>query len=300
MRKASLYLIVFLFIRSNIFSQPVLFYPIADNTIYAENAALSNGAGPLFFVGKTGAVANTTSRRALLKFDLSQIPSGSAIISTTLSINCTMVPNGAVDNKIDLYRCLANWGEGSAYGTGQGALAATGDATWTCSFSSGGDVCDTAWAMAGGDFAATASSSILVTSTGNYIFNSSIEMTEDVRRWVDSPATNVGWLLKGNESVQKTARAFTSKEGDATATVLSIVYTPPVSCTGVNKWTGAVSNQWEVAGNWSCGKVPDANTDVAISSGNAVISSNAACRSIVVKTGAACTVSSGFSLAVAN
>ena len=35
----------------------------------------------------------------------------------------------------------------------------------------------------------------------------------------------------------------------------------------VSNWTGAVSTAWETAGNWSCGAVPDANTDVYINTG---------------------------------
>jgi hypothetical protein len=35
-----------------------------------------------------------------------------------------------------------------------------------------------------------------------------------------------------------------------------------------NTWTGAVNNQWENPGNWSCSTVPDIYTDVVIESGN--------------------------------
>ena len=34
-----------------------------------------------------------------------------------------------------------------------------------------------------------------------------------------------------------------------------------------NSWTGASSTAWETPGNWSCGIVPEANTDVYISTG---------------------------------
>jgi hypothetical protein len=36
-------------------------------------------------------------------------------------------------------------------------------------------------------------------------------------------------------------------------------------------WTGAVDNNWENAANWSCGVVPDVNTDVTIAAGSVTI-----------------------------
>ena len=68
----------------------------------------------------------------------------------------------------------------------------------------------------------------------------------------------------------------------------------------VNQWTGAVNNLWENPANWSCGKVPDASTDVVVNSGIITVNSNATCRSIKVTVGAAVNVSPGFTLTVVN
>jgi len=68
----------------------------------------------------------------------------------------------------------------------------------------------------------------------------------------------------------------------------------------VNQWTGSVSNLWENPANWSCGKVPDASTDVVLNSGIITVNSNATCRSIKVTVGAAVNVTPGFSLTVVN
>jgi hypothetical protein len=65
-----------------------------------------------------------------------------------------------------------------------------------------------------------------------------------------------------------------------------------------NSWTGAVSNAWENSGNWSCNIVPDFNTEVEISSGSVVISSNVSCKTVKVKTGASLTINSGYNLMV--
>ena len=67
-----------------------------------------------------------------------------------------------------------------------------------------------------------------------------------------------------------------------------------------DSWTGAVSNAWENPANWGCGKVPDANTDVVISSGAVTISSNAVCRSLKVNPGATLNVAPGFTVTVSE
>ena len=68
-----------------------------------------------------------------------------------------------------------------------------------------------------------------------------------------------------------------------------------------NTWTGAINNLWETAGNWSCGAIPDANTDVIINSGTPTINSNTAtCRSIIVGPGASVNVATGFKLTVTH
>ncbi len=67
-----------------------------------------------------------------------------------------------------------------------------------------------------------------------------------------------------------------------------------------DSWTGAVSNAWENPANWGCGKVPDANTDVVISSGSVTVSSNAVCRSLKVNPGATLNVAAGFTITVSD
>lgn len=66
----------------------------------------------------------------------------------------------------------------------------------------------------------------------------------------------------------------------------------------VNYWTGAVNNVWENPGNWSCGVVPDANTDVIINSGTIVLGSNALIRTLQLAPEVSFTVGSGFTLTV--
>lgn len=53
----------------------------------------------------------------------------------------------------------------------------------------------------------------------------------------------------------------------------------------VNRWTGAVSDEWENTGNWSCGSLPGENTDVIIESGEIVLRSTAGIRSLTMLPG---------------
>jgi len=55
-----------------------------------------------------------------------------------------------------------------------------------------------------------------------------------------------------------------------------------------SNWTGAVSTAWETAGNWSCGAVPDANTDAYISPGKPnypLVNSTRSVRSVHLQNG---------------
>jgi hypothetical protein len=78
------------------------------------------------------------------------------------------------------------------------------------------------------------------------------------------------------------------------------INTPPVSLQFVNVWTGAIDSAWENTANWSCGILPDANTDVTISSGTVILNSNASVRSLTVNSNASFTVGPGYDLTITN
>jgi large repetitive protein len=65
-----------------------------------------------------------------------------------------------------------------------------------------------------------------------------------------------------------------------------------------NTWVGTTSQAWENPANWSCGAMPDANTDVVINSGTIVINSNVVVRSLKLNPSANLTVATGFTLTV--
>ncbi len=68
----------------------------------------------------------------------------------------------------------------------------------------------------------------------------------------------------------------------------------------VNNWTGAANSFWNNTANWSCGVLPDTNTDVLINSGIVVLNSNGICRSITALSGVKVTVNTGFTLTVSH
>lgn len=68
-----------------------------------------------------------------------------------------------------------------------------------------------------------------------------------------------------------------------------------------SNWTGAVSTAWETTGNWSCGAVPDANTDVYISAGEPrypLVNSTRSVRSIRLQNGTTLNVANNQRLTV--
>lgn len=67
-----------------------------------------------------------------------------------------------------------------------------------------------------------------------------------------------------------------------------------------NKWTGAANQFWNNAANWSCGVVPDINTNVWIASGPVVVDSNAACNTLIIQPNVNFTIAPGATLTVAH
>lgn len=203
----------------------VVLSPIKDNTLYeSATGVLSNGKGISMFAGRTNTNTNPDGliRRALIKFDLTSIPAGSTITAVTLTMRCDKASPGT--QAVTLHTLNADWGEGASQATntsdGDGAPAQTNDATWLHRFATG-----TLWTTAGGDFNSTASASTAVTANNtNYNWTSS-QLIADVQSWINSPSTNFGWLIKGNEAVIHTAKSFSTREAiAANQPKLSITY----------------------------------------------------------------------------
>lgn len=198
---------------------------IRDNTLIESSiGGVSNGAGAGMFAGRTAQSTNSI-RRGLVAFDISSIPAGSTIDSVTLRLFVNQTNSGTAD--VSLNRVLASWGEGAsnsgATGGGSGAPARANDATWLHRFST-----DTLWAAPGGDFLSTPAAITAVDNIGAYEWTSA-RMVADVQSWLDNPALNNGWLVRGDESASGTAKRFATREEavESQRPLLTITYTVP-------------------------------------------------------------------------
>lgn len=180
-----------------------------DNTlIESSSGGLSNGMGGSFFVGRTNQNSESL-RRGLIAFDLaSTIPAGSTVTEVKLTLYLERTPSD--EESVELHRVLSDWGEGNSRTKGgRGASAAEGDATWIYSFYDSDQ-----WSELGGDFVPDLSAATLISDVGTYVWDSDSnpEMLKDVQQWLDSPETNFGWLLLGNEIASGTVKVFASRQ----------------------------------------------------------------------------------------
>ncbi len=180
-----------------------------DATLFEQDqGTLADGSGQYLFVGRTEGPA---TRRALLTFDVTtHIPADATITSVTLTLNLSRTISTARTAPQTVERLgrgiLRRWRPGR-----QGTTAATGDATWVHSFY------DThTWSTVGGDFEADASASRSVSAAGSYTW-SSAGMVADVQAWLETPATDFGWMIRGDESASKTAKRFDSRQHSTVA-----------------------------------------------------------------------------------
>jgi hypothetical protein len=206
---------------------------VKDNTLFEDPVGWTGGgASDGVYDGHTG-TSGTGIRRALVQFDLSSIPHGSTITSVQLNIILVKVNNGT--NTHTVHRMLNSWGEGASVSFGgSGVNAEVGDATWLFRFYP-----TQPWNSQGGDYLTVASATRSIgTTLGTYSFSSTGSLVADVQGWINNPATNFGWMIRGNETGNKTAKKFASREYFATgvpigsyAPTVTIAYTPPPPCT---------------------------------------------------------------------
>ncbi len=227
-------------------------FPQRDTSIFFENNN-SNGASYDLYTGRTNSSGG--SRRSLIEFDLSSLPAGATISSASLTMRMSGgSPSGVSGHPvfasgytgpldISLYEVLADWSAGSsgagqgnggtsmagAGGASPGFAPTTGDATWNYRLYN-----SSTWATPGGDFDSTASATQGVDFNPQFVTWSSQGLTNDVQEWANNPATNFGWLIKGDERSIGTSRRFVSDNVSSDPTKnqsyrpsLTIVYNSP-------------------------------------------------------------------------
>ncbi|HLN73222.1 MAG TPA: DNRLRE domain-containing protein [Prolixibacteraceae bacterium] len=220
--------------------------PVKDNTLYEDaTGSISNGAGNHFFVGLNNL---NSKRRGLVKFDIgSNVPAGATILEATLTL--TMDQTNSGPNNVELHTVSADWGEGASIAAGSGGSGATAqmnDATWLNNFYN-----NAFWNTAGGDFNALSSATTLINGVGIYNWISP-QLVADIQKWLDTPSSNFGWCLIGNETIKPSAMRFASKEIAAPTSrpMLTIVFTAPVGIKEIN-----VGSHCTIFPNPSSGKV---------------------------------------------
>lgn len=263
--------------------------PAQDNTIFQDSGTLSNGAGSWFFAGKNNDGTTGLVRRALIRFDLSSIPSSATINAVSLILANDRGKSGS--QTVTLYRANASWGEGTSNSDadpGKGAPATTDDATWTHRFYPA-----TTWSTAGGTYVATPSATVSVGNSGTYTWTSA-QMVADVQGWLTSPATNFGWIIIGNEAAKATARRFYSRTG-TTPPILRVTYTTGATATGACCLTNNTCQELTAADCASAGG--SYHGDGTVCTPNPCVAPTGACchtdGTCTSETAAACAAASG-------
>jgi hypothetical protein len=183
----------------------------------------SAGAALRMIAGRTQGTGGALSRRALLRFNIGSIPSGSTINSASLDLtHDTPLADGSQSFGIHRITGPTNWVEGTAASgsvtVGTGAATAGGGATWN------NRTTGTPWGTGGGDFIASSTATISVPQAAGTATSGSL--ASDVQLWVNG-TNNFGWLLKGNEASASTVKRFLTRESGSPPT-LNVNFTRPL------------------------------------------------------------------------
>ncbi|MCY3003370.1 MAG: DNRLRE domain-containing protein [Planctomycetota bacterium] len=202
-----------------------------DATIYNDTVGnRADGKSWNLYAGQAGTNTTWPTRRALVAFDLSAIPAGATVTNVQVKLFMSKTVVGAKD--FALHRLTKSWNEGPSVGlSGNGTAAQTGDSTWLHT-----NYATQFWTNPGGDFVTPASATLSIGSTYQYyVWGSNAALVADVQGWVNNPANNFGWILRGPEGGPKSAKQFESRESLPNyRPVLVVTYTPPgpqVYCT---------------------------------------------------------------------
>ncbi len=197
--------------------------PAADTSLF-ENSP-NNNLGHAWLAA--GTIKTGKKSRALIRFDLSTIPTNAVVTSATFTLRVVKVPTAPPSSSFGLHRVLKSWQEGTkgSAGPNQGAPAGTNETTWKARSTP-----TVLWTVPGGsapdDFSATVSASHQLAGTGSYTFASTPELVADVQAWLAAPDANFGWILiSTSENIVKTARRIGNREDKANSPTLVVEYT---------------------------------------------------------------------------
>jgi hypothetical protein len=159
-----------------------------DTQLRQQNPNNNYGSLATMVVGTAGNVNRKFN--TIIKFDLSNIPSGVRIDKANLTFYVTDTDaSGARTHNVHKINDDRPWIELQA--------------TWN-NYNTA-----TAWTTAGGDYNATVSATASVGATGYYSFN----VTDDVQIFADNQSKNLGWLIKDNAVTTNTRKTYVSSNG---------------------------------------------------------------------------------------
>ena len=115
--------------------------------------------------------------------------------------------------------------------SGFGAPAQPGDATWVSRHHD-----SSLWTSQGGDFIATPSAVAPAGIADTTVTWSSTGMIDDVQQWVNTPASNYGWIfISSIEGTRQRVKNFYSAESSGFRPLIQIVARPPSAPVPISK-----------------------------------------------------------------
>jgi len=215
-----------------------------DTTISEKSLEFSLGSDTTLDSGTTGPSDGFKKNRALLKFDLSGIPTNAVITSAALTLTLVTTPN-TTNLWFSLHKVLLDWTESAA--------------TWTNRLSPSAP-----WNAPGGlsslDYASSVTQSNLIVAAvlpATSTFASNASMVNDVQDWTSNPANNFGWILLCEvEDLERSVRKFASSERTTTNQSPSLlvefsVPASPLTLTVLPATNGQFQFQFNVESNKS-------------------------------------------------
>jgi hypothetical protein len=213
-----------------VFEQDLNEYDGAEDTsIFSELVNNSGGGNDGVFVGT---INQGGHRRALMWFDLTEIPLGSIVESVTLDMWVDRSGADFGDFNLSLHRLLKDWNAGTVVGAvegGFGGPANEGDATWDSNLHS-----QSIWDDSGADFESAASATAAAGRSGDQVTWSGGDLLSNVQGWINAPGMNFGWLIRSEiEGQLQRVKKLHSAEAATMRPRLTIV-TGPAPETDVN------------------------------------------------------------------
>ena len=172
--------------------------PGEDATIYSESDR-ANGMGDLVVGWQF--IEEAVERRILIRFEMNSLPDTAEFAEAGLELVVLGRGPRADEGPIELslHRLEEPWNEGSSSGNILlGAEPQAGDSTWFHR-----EFPDQLWSVPGGVFVADPSATISVSpedGLGARLLISGEGMLDDLKVWLDDPASNHGWILVAGEA----------------------------------------------------------------------------------------------------